>query len=79
MVTLLAVMAVMDVWFFVHTEDLLVFNNKVNAYTVARLLVFVVLSSLFHGTGTRFGLQVFRHPPRGHRFQALPELSRALY
>lgn len=51
MVTLLVVMAVMDAWFFVHTDDLLVFDNKVNAYTVAGLLVFVVLSSLFHELG----------------------------
>lgn len=51
MILLFAVMLMLDVWFFVRTEDLLVFNNKVNAYTVAGLLVFVVLSSLFHELG----------------------------
>ena len=51
MVTLFAVMLVLDVWFFLHTDELLVFNNTVNIYTVTGLLVFVVLSSLFHELG----------------------------
>ena len=51
MATLFAVMLALDAWFFLHTDDLLVFNNTVNVYTVTGLLVFVVLSSLFHELG----------------------------
>lgn len=51
MLPLLVITVMLDVWFFVYTENLLVFNNMVNAYTVMGLLVFVVMSSLFHELG----------------------------
>lgn len=47
----LAVAVVLDVYFFISTPNLLVFNNTVNAYTVAGLFVFMLLSSFFHELG----------------------------
>lgn len=41
----------LDVHFLLTTDDLLLFNNQVNAYTVMGLLIFMVASSLFHEIG----------------------------
>ena len=40
-----------DAYFFYSTDDLLVFNNYVNVYTVIGLLVFLIGSSFFHELG----------------------------
>ena len=40
-----------DACFFYSTDDLLVFNNHVNVYTVIGLLVFLIGSSFFHELG----------------------------
>lgn len=47
MAVVLAVMLVLDAWFFLTTPDLLLFNNKVNFYMVVGLLVFMLASSFF--------------------------------
>ena len=47
----MAVMLVLDAWFFLTTPDLLLFNNKVNFYMVVGLLVFMLASSFFHELG----------------------------
>lgn len=41
----------MDIYFFVKTDDLLVFDNQVNAYTLIGLSVFMLASSFFHELG----------------------------
>lgn len=51
-----------DIFFFYTTDNLLVFTNKANAYTVVGLLAFMVVSSLFHELGhaaacKRFGIR----------------------
>lgn len=46
-----AVMIICDICFFIMTDDLFKFNNKVNAFSVILLLVFIVGSSLFHELG----------------------------
>lgn len=51
MAVVLAVMLVLDAWFFLTTPDLLLFNNKVNFYMVVGLLVFMLASSFFHELG----------------------------
>lgn len=51
MAVVLAVMLVLDAWFFLTTTDLLLFNNKVNFYMVVGLLVFMLASSFFHELG----------------------------
>ena len=51
MVVVFTLVLCMDVYFFWHTEDLLVFNNSVNIYIVVGLLLFMFLSSLFHVLG----------------------------
>ena len=62
MALLMTCVVAADVWFFCTTDDLLVFNNAANAYTVVGLLVFMVVSSLFHELGhaaacKRFGIR----------------------
>lgn len=52
----------LDVVFFMTTENLLTFTNKVNAYTVVGLLLFMLASSFFHELGhasacKRFGIR----------------------
>lgn len=42
---------ILDTYFFLTTENLLIFNNRVNAYMIAGLLVFILLSSFFHELG----------------------------
>lgn len=44
-------MLVLNTWFFVTTPDLLLFNNTVNIYMVAGLLIFMLASSFFHELG----------------------------
>lgn len=62
MALLMTCVVAADVWFFCTTDDLLVFNNAANAYTVVGLLAFMVVSSLFHELGhaaacKRFGIR----------------------
>lgn len=45
------IVLIMDAYFFFYTENLLFFNNIVNAYTIIGLLVFMLLSSFFHELG----------------------------
>ncbi len=42
---------VLDIYFFWNTDNLLQFNNRVNIYMVAGLIVFMLLSSFFHELG----------------------------
>ena len=51
MMVVLVGMLALDTWFFFTTSDLLLFNNKVNIYMVAGLLVFMFASSFFHELG----------------------------
>ncbi len=51
MMPVLIMVFCMDVYFFWHTEDLLLFNSIVNIYMVFGMLVFALLSSLFHELG----------------------------
>lgn len=48
---LMAAVLAADVWFFCSTDNLLTFNGSANAYMVVGLLVFMVVSSLFHELG----------------------------
>ena len=45
------VVLVLDVLFFTQTSDLLIFNDKVNAYTIIGILLFMLASSFFHELG----------------------------
>ena len=51
MLAVLLVAVALDAWFFLHTPDLLLFNNKVNVYLVVGLLAFMLGSSFFHELG----------------------------
>lgn len=51
MLPLMVVVLAVDIWFFCTTDNLLTFNGSANAYMVAGLLVFMVISSLFHELG----------------------------
>lgn len=51
MLMVLAVTMILDIYFFLTTKDLLVFNTNVNLYMVAGLLVFMLSSSFFHELG----------------------------
>ena len=51
MLPLMATVLAADVWFFCSTDNLLTFNGSANAYMVVGLLVFMVVSSLFHELG----------------------------
>lgn len=51
MISAFTILLCLDIYFFCFTENLLVFNNTVNIYTVVGLLVFMLLSSLFHELG----------------------------
>lgn len=42
---------VLNMYFFYTENNLLVFNNSTNAYTIIGLLLFVLISSLFHELG----------------------------
>lgn len=52
MMVVLVGMLALDAWFFFTTSDLLLFNNKVNIYMVAGLLVFMFASSFSTNWGT---------------------------
>lgn len=52
MMVVLVGMLALDTWFFFTTSDLLLFNNKVNIYMVAGLLVFMLASSFSTNWGT---------------------------
>lgn len=49
--TMFALALVLECYFFFNTNDLLVFNNKVNVYTVVGLFIFMLTSSCFHELG----------------------------
>lgn len=51
MVGVLAVAIVLDVYFFLATNELLLFTNKVDIYMVMGLLLFMLGSSFFHELG----------------------------
>lgn len=51
MLPLMAAVLAADVWFFCSTDNLLTFTGSANAYMVVGLLVFMVVSSLFHELG----------------------------
>ena len=51
MAIVLIITAVLDVYFFLTTNDLLLFNNKVNIYMVVGLFIFMLTSSFFHELG----------------------------
>lgn len=49
--SLLSISIAMNILFFVNVPDLLVFNNRANAFSMAGLLVFMLVSSFFHELG----------------------------
>lgn len=51
MTIVLTITVILDVYFFLTTNDLLLFNNKVNIYMVIGLLLFLLSSSFFHEMG----------------------------
>lgn len=62
MVSVIFVALTLDAVFFLTTKDLLTFSNKVNAYTIIGLLLFMLASSFFHELGhasacKRFGIK----------------------
>ena len=74
MMVVLVGMLALDAWFFFTTSDLLLFNNKVNIYMVAGLLVFML--------ATNWGTLPLANTlacATGDRIRVVPELSRALY
>lgn len=62
MIGVIVVALMLDAVFFLKTKDLLTFSNKVNAYTIIGLLLFMLASSFFHELGhasacKRFGIK----------------------
>lgn len=51
MLAVLIIALIIDICFFVHTPDLLLFNNKVNIYMIIGLFAFILGSSFFHELG----------------------------
>lgn len=49
--SLLFIAITMDIYFFINVPDLLIFNNRANAYGMAGLLIFMLVSSFFHELG----------------------------
>lgn len=49
--SLLSLAIAMDIFFFINVPDLLVFNNRANAFGMAGLLIFMLVSSFFHELG----------------------------
>lgn len=49
--TILGVTLFLDIYFFLATPNLLLFNNKVDIYMVAGLLIFMLTSSFLHELG----------------------------
>lgn len=61
-VVILTLTLLLNIYFFLTTDNLLIFNNKVNTYMIVGLLVFMLLSSFFHELGhasacKHFGVQ----------------------
>lgn len=62
MVVILALTLLLNIYFFLTTDNLLMFNNKVNIYMLVGLFLFMLLSSFFHELGhasacKHFGVQ----------------------
>lgn len=51
MLAVLTITILLDAYFFLTTNDLLIFNTKVNIYMVVGLFVFILSSSFFHELG----------------------------
>lgn len=51
MLAVLIIALILDICFFVHTPNLLLFNNKVNIYMIIGLFAFILGSSFFHELG----------------------------
>ena len=51
MAIVLSITILLDMYFFLATDDLLLFNNKVTVYVIAGLFVFMLMSSFFHELG----------------------------
>lgn len=51
MITVFSIMLLLNIYFFLTTDNLLMFNTKVNIYMIAGLLVFMLTSSFFHELG----------------------------
>lgn len=51
MVVMFTILLVLDIYFFLTTNDLLLFSDKANVYLVAGLLLFMLFSSFFHELG----------------------------
>ena len=51
MLAVLTITILLDAYFFLTTNGLLIFNTKVNIYMVAGLFVFILSSSFFHELG----------------------------
>lgn len=51
MLAVLTITLLLDAYFFLTTNDLLIFNTKVNIYMVVGLFVFILSSSFFHELG----------------------------
>lgn len=48
---ILSITILLDMYFFLATDDLLLFNSKVTVYVIAGLFVFMLMSSFFHELG----------------------------
>lgn len=51
MILVLLVTFILDAYFFLATDNLLLFNSQVTVYVIVGLLVFMLLSSFFHELG----------------------------
>lgn len=51
LVVIFTLTLILDTYFFLTTDNLLIFNNRVNTYMIAGLLIFILLSSFFHELG----------------------------
>ena len=51
MAIVLSITILLDMYFFLATDDLLLFTNKVTVYVIAGLFVFMLMSSFFHELG----------------------------
>lgn len=51
MILILAITLILNIYFFLATDDLLLFNNQVTIYVIVGLFVFMLTSSFFHELG----------------------------
>lgn len=51
MIFVLVVTLILNIYFFLSTDDLLLFNNQVTVYVIVGLFVFMLTSSFFHELG----------------------------